>query len=139
VHQLPTFRIHYRSIDGTLQYAAPTLAQQQQQQQHQQPASQYSTYEDVLAEGDATAVRNAIVKRIEGYVGPAMQINSNTAAAQSTAAVASAAPVAAVSSYTDLQQALDDNSNGVTVVAYSALWCRKCRLVYSIVYIYTIL
>jgi thiol:disulfide interchange protein len=77
----------------------------------------------VLAEGDATAVRNAIVERIEGYVGPAVQSKS------SHTVTASVETVAAVSSYTDLQQALDDNSDGVTVVAYSALWCRKCRSV----------
>jgi thiol:disulfide interchange protein len=116
-------------VEGTLQYAAPTLTQQQLS------SNRYSTYEDVLAEGDATAVRNAIVKRIEGYVGPAVQskpAHTVAAAAQLTAAVGTSTTlnsVGAVSSYTDLQQALDDNSNGVTVVAYSALWCRKCRSV----------
>jgi thiol:disulfide interchange protein len=127
-------------VEGTLQYAAPTLTQQQLS------SNRYSTYEDVLAEGDATAVRNAIVKRIEGYVGPAVQSkppHTVAAAAQPSAAVGASSTlldsVGAVSSYSDLQQALDDNSSGVTVVAYSALWCRKCRSVYTLMYVDTML
>lgn len=103
VQHLPTYRVHYR--DGAT-----------------------SIFEDVVGHGDAVATANAISALIYKFRSRwEARSGDSTVSHDSGPAMHGGTQVLSATSARQLQEVI--GGQGVTVVAYEATWCRKCRSV----------